>query len=357
MLNVDFPQAPAPAGPRDALLMDAWEAFHEYDRNANRLQGRFRALQMWILLVGVLAVLFVALQQQAESAALRNEAMLATEEGAASRTITRRWGREQATAHVLHWVVVALPLVLSGLIAAAQSFRPGDKWVLLRGAAEAVKRQIFLFRAGTGDYAATGSERPERLLFERITAINERLQHSEVTTLALIPAGPAPVPENDDGLSPLTPADYLRLRVDDQLAFFTRRAMRFDREITRGSIAVIAFGAAGTWFAARSWEMWVPVATVIATSVATYLRYTQSHETLGTYNRARLDLKNIRTWWAMLTPEEQRDSRSFTTLVEWTERTLEEETAGWSQRMTDALSKLHRTGAERDEAEPGAKNN
>jgi len=348
MANVEPPPASGPPSPHHALLLHAWETSRELDGNANRLQQRFRALQMWILLVGVLVVLFVALQQQAESAALRYEAAVASQPVTDGMRVHPQLRRLRFAATALHWAVVAFPLLLTGLIAAAHTFRPGDKWVLLRGAAEAVKRQIYLFRTGTGDYAT----QPDRLLFERISAINERLKQSEVTKLALVPASPAPVAVDDDGLTLLTPADYLRLRVDDQLAFFTRRAMRFDREITRGTVAVLAFGAAGTWFAARGAEMWVPVATVIAAAATTYLRYTQSEETLGTYNRARIDLKNIRAWWAMLTEEEQRDPDSFATLVEWTEKTLEEETAGWSQRMTDVLSKLHRPDAAGDEAKP-----
>jgi hypothetical protein len=62
-------------------------------------------------------------------------------------------------------------LLLSALMAATHTFRPGDKWCCF-GSAEAVERQIFRFRTRTGDFAAPpGSPAPEQVLFERVSRL------------------------------------------------------------------------------------------------------------------------------------------------------------------------------------------
>src|SRR6186997_1872134 len=78
-----------------ALLVEAWRTYDEYDYNARRLQRRFRRLQRAILFTGVLVVLVVAIQSQ------RASVLGVPIEDAGT---------------ALHWIVIALPLVLSALI-------------------------------------------------------------------------------------------------------------------------------------------------------------------------------------------------------------------------------------------------
>lgn len=332
-----------------ALLVEAWDAYEEYDHNANRLQRRFRRLQAAILFTGVLVVLVVAIQSQVGVAALQLDAELARPDAPADPATLAHLHRLRGAAAVLYWIVFALPLILSALIAAAHSFRPGDKWVVLRGSAEAVKRQIFRFRTGTGEYSP-GEPTVEHRLFAQLSAINERLKQSDVSKSALA-RSPAPSRAKADRMTPLDAGQYLKQRVDDQLGFFSNRTVRFDRQISWATIAILVFGAIGALMAAGNLPWWVPVATTIAAAFTTHLRYTQSEETLITYNRTRMDLRNIRVWWKKLTPAEQQDRQNFSLLVDLTEKALEDETAGWSQRMTDALADLSRKAADQENAE------
>ncbi len=339
---------PDTSAPPEALL-NAWNVYGEYDQNANRLQARFRRMQFAILLLGVLTVLFVAMQKQLEIAALKSRPATAQAAGEA-RPKGLSW--MATTAGGMHWLVLTAPLVLSALMAAAHTFRPGDKWVILRGAAESVKEQIFRFRTGTGEYAgAAGTPAPQRVLCDRLDAIEERVIESEVKKIALEPpAEDARMTRRrnangeeiaiDDGVTPLTSERYLELRVDDQIDFYARRTLRFDREITRLTIYILILGIAGAFFGAVGWELWIPLATVSAAAFMTYLRYTQSEETLGTYNRAKCGLKRIRRWWNCL-PSAERPGH-FDKLVDTAEQVLQEEVKGWSQRMADALGELNK---------------
>lgn len=47
---------------------------------------------------------------------------------------------------VLHWVVVAVPVVAAVLVAVAGRRAVGQRWVMLRAAAEAIKAEIYRYR-------------------------------------------------------------------------------------------------------------------------------------------------------------------------------------------------------------------
>ena len=45
---------------------------------------------------------------------------------------------------LLHVVIVIVPIIMAILVAAANRFNAGDKWVVLRASAEAIKQEISL---------------------------------------------------------------------------------------------------------------------------------------------------------------------------------------------------------------------
>ncbi len=53
----------------------------------------------------------------------------------------------------IHYLLLAAPIIVTILITAASRFKQGNKWLLLRAGAEAIKREIFRFRAGALSYA------------------------------------------------------------------------------------------------------------------------------------------------------------------------------------------------------------
>ncbi|MEA3210517.1 MAG: hypothetical protein QOE70_3574 [Chthoniobacter sp.] len=352
------------AGQRDAslLLTEAWHRYAKLDHNANLLQKRFRRLQFWILALGIIAVLLVAVQKQIEfgfgTPALPS-AIAAEKDVPKREALEAELARRTKAIETLHWLILGMPILMSGLIAAAHSFRPGDRWVLLRGGAEAIKREIYRFRSGTGDYRPGGSEvRPADRLFEQISSVGQRLIRTEIGRVGLRrPRGEVlPFRERsgkviDDGLSALEPERYLNLRLEDQLRFYGRRTGTFGRSIWWSTVTILFLGAVGTLLAAASGELWIPLTTTLAAAFASYLRYTQTEETLATYNHAEADLNDVKAWWDTLSPYEKGRGENYRKLVDLTEKVLEQETAGWSQRMTDTLDELHRKDDEGKEKE------
>ena len=140
----------------------AWERFARYDDNAGRQQKNFRMLQVWILVLGVLGT-FLALTQStliimgfAESLSWLDD--------------------------VLHYIIIVVPVTTSLLIAAANRFSAGNKWVLLRGSTEAIKRQIYRYRARAEIYSKQNTIRTsaEAKLARRVETIGRRLMQTEV---------------------------------------------------------------------------------------------------------------------------------------------------------------------------------
>src|SRR4051794_7522430 len=185
------------------VLKDAWRTFATYDEHAGALRKTFERFQTSILALGVIATLLALLENAINSAAL-------------------------------HWIVVAAPIVISVLIALANRRAAGKRWVLLRGAAESVKGEIYRYRTRTGIYGdrrlpdREPAARP-RVLARQLDAIDANLMQTEASSGTLAPYdGPLPPTmygsaRDDDGLSRLDAARYLEIRIGDQLRYYHGR--------------------------------------------------------------------------------------------------------------------------------------
>lgn len=324
-----------------ALLDHAWSCFREYDGNARRLQKVFGRLQGGILVTGILAVVLISIQKE-----------LADEFPKSLKTplpyLKGTW--EGA----LHLAILCLPILGAFLAGISHQFKPGDKWVLLRGGAEAVKREIFRYRARTGgDTLADSSGNSARgLLAERLKTIAERLIRTDVSKEGCQTF--AAKPSVHDSFDRLTPSQYVELRVDDQLKFYAKRIQKLSRRNFWFSVSSLFVGGFGTVLAALKLEVWIAVTTTVSTALLTYLRYYQTEETLTKYNYTKGDLTEVKVWWSQLSIAEKRMRPNIDKLVDLTERVLEQETAGWSQRMIEALAELNHDGKKPLHEEPAA---
>ena len=319
----------------DSTLRQAWVRFGAIDLAAAREQKSFRTFQAAILALGVLVV-FLAILQDATPAELAWKGI--------------------AWKEVLHYVVLAIPIVLSVLIAGTNRFRPGNRWVLMRAAAEAIKCEIFQYRVRTDGYRDEATR--EKTLAQAVEDATRRLARTEANTTALrIYGGPIPpkyaAPPDDDGLSPLTPDRYIQVRLDDQLAFMRGRTATHEKLLQRLQWIIIGAGGVGTFLAALHAEIWIALTTAVTTALATYLGYRQVEATLTTYNQTATDLDNIKGWWIALQPQEQGDPANIQALVQHTEQALKTELAGWANRMQDALAQLRKAQEKQPDEQSG----
>lgn len=373
----------------DSVLRQAWQRFAIFDQAAARQQDGFNRMQKWILVLGVVVVglsvgrkqwlahlddkarqvaeATAAVSAKAASAAQTlaqagTEAASAASAAASGAAATAASAAQAASAavlpgaksgfdSVLFFLLVALPITVSALVALDIRFSPGRRWLLLRAAAEGIKREIYRYRAMPPADASVGAA--EKALALAVEDITRRLARTEVNALAMPPyAGAVPPPnavaEGDDGMSPLGPERYLRLRLRSQCDWYRRKTVAFHAKASWCQVAVIVVGAVGSLLTALSGSFgdgladWVAVTAAVSSALLAFLGYKQFEKTLVGYNQTATDLENLLAWWTALTHDEQADPANVTKLVTHTEKALADEQNSWAQSMTNALEDLRK---------------
>ena len=307
----------------EPVLKDAWQQFATYDQMAVRLRGTFTRSQGLILLLGVAATLLGLIDNQVNGAPL-------------------------------HWAAIAVPILISVLIAVASRRAFGQRWVVLRAAAESIKAEIYQYRT-RGTTAAGASRRAgdtaAARLAARLEAVDNRLLQTEASSGPLPPyRGPLP-PEmygaarDDDGLSPLAPDRYLAIRVGDQLSYYHQRIDGLNRRRNLLQVLAIASGAAGAILAAAQLEVWIGLTAGASAAALAYLGYLQVDNTIVTYNQTAARLAGQRRRWLALQPS-QRSQAAVRRLVTACEGALAAELSGWVQQMNDAMEDLRQDQAD-----------
>jgi SLOG in TRPM, prokaryote/SMODS and SLOG-associating 2TM effector domain 1/Protein of unknown function (DUF4231) len=315
----------------EAVLKGAWLQFATYDYLATRLRTAFTRFQAGILLLGVLSTLLALIQAHAPTTAL-------------------------------HWVVVALPILAAVLVAAAGRRAVGQRWVMLRAAAEAVKTEIFGYRALIGGGRQVSDEehaRYQRDLAAQLEHIENRLMHTDASSGPLTPyEGPLPptmygAGRDDDGLSPLDADRYLQIRIADQLTYYHGRIRTLSRRRNVFQFLAIASGASGAILAAAGLYVWIGLTSAAAAALLAYLNSLQVDNTIVTYNQSATKLAGIeRSWQALGT--DQLAPGAFEKLVNRSESVLTGELTGWVQQMSDTMHELkNKQASMASQIEPG----
>jgi hypothetical protein len=333
----------------DNVLLQAWERFADYDLNAILQQRRFNRLQLTILTIGLLATAL-----------------------ALSKEVFERRVPAWSLWWYLRYLLVVIPIVLTVLITAANKFKQGNKWLLLRAGAEAIKREIYRFRTRSGDYkevfnappapAPPGTTpqppppTPEQVLAQRVEDITRRAMRTEVNASSLIPYDkeqdfpPNVKYSGDDGFTVLTPDRYVQVRLADQLNYYKKKAVEHEQKLKWIQWSIYIIGGLGTLLAAINQQVWIALTTAMAAALTTYLTYQQIESTLTKYNQAFTDLENVKSWWTALPAEEQAKQENVDTLVKHTEDVLQSEFDGWVQQMQNALAELRKDQTKAPEA-------
>jgi hypothetical protein len=248
------------------LLRRVWQHFARYDEGAKQHQKTYRRLRIWILALGVISTLLVVVEKL-----LKQQTLIAFPD---------------LFDQGLHSIIIAIPVLVSILLAAINRFHIGTKWIVFRSCAEQIKAEIYRFRAMGPKYAFADQvgALPEELLTERVHFLIGRAAESEVSGAA-IPTyvGPLPPPGStftpkpgsqiapDNGLTPLSPEDYIQYRLDEQLAYYRSKTKKLQRTLQRIQWAIYIFSGVGTFLAAIEQDLWIVVATATLTALTVYL--------------------------------------------------------------------------------------
>ncbi|OUD12525.1 DUF4231 domain-containing protein [Thioflexithrix psekupsensis] len=358
----------------DSTLKSAWQQFAIYDANAERHQSIFRRLQWVIILLGVLGT-FLALFQstlRSELSVLKTEQGIPMTETAINYLLRQEKSDNRTqekislqlsdyfvcarhsvclmemTVKTLSLFILLIPILISLLLAAVTRFNSGHKWLTLRASAEAVKREIYTYRATAGYYSDDQLETDqsrETILAKRLQLIGHQLMQTEVNNSALKNyQGELPplntLSNRDNGMSFLTPELYLIYRLEDQLDYYLNKTNQLAKRTQMLHWAGLSIGAIGTLLAALSMELWIALTTALIAAITSYMEQHQMETSLRKYNQAAADLIGLRHWWMALSAREQADQMNIDNLVLECERVLQAEFSGWMEEMKDTLGKL-----------------
>lgn len=323
----------------DNVLYQAWETFADYDLNAMLQQKRFDLLQASILTVGVAATTLAVIKQ-----------LGAPPDASVSYRSAWWW---------LRHLIFILPILLTILITAANRFKHGNQWMMLRAGAEAIKREIYRYRTRTTSYGGWSPDQPspEQQLSRKVQDITQATMETDANLATLesydkkkgFPPYLKPGAEGgDDGFKKLSPDRYIEVRLEDQLKYFNRAALKLGRRMTVLQWAVWIIGAVGTYLALVGQQVWVAVTTSIAAALTSYLGYKLSEDKLMKFNQARTELANVRAWWNALSPDDQADQENVDMLVEHTEQVLKSELDNWVQLKQNVLAEVRKAATATD---------
>jgi SMODS and SLOG-associating 2TM effector domain 1/Protein of unknown function (DUF4231) len=325
---------------RSPTLEDAWFKFGEYDHNASLAQKRFLRRRQLITTLGVVATTLAVTYQILDTTPQFPELL----------------------SMILRVAIILAPISISILSTIDTKFNLGLSWIVLRSSAEALKKEIYLYRAKVSPYHSTPEDHESRdlKLAQRVKSIGQRIMETQVNQSGLeIYKGDLPpyAPEGDDGFSDIGWREYVLWRLEDQFNYYRKKSVRLHGEQTRLQWCITTIGGLGTFLAAINREIWVAVTSAISAALISLLEFQRIETTLVSCNQASNDLYNIRTWWRALPPEAQDDPHNLETLVKLTENVIQAENAGWVQEMRDALSDMYgeeaseETSAEESSAE------
>jgi hypothetical protein len=302
------------------VLEDAWSRFDDLDLSAVDKQRLFRSAQVAVLLLTVLATVLAVVIS-----------LVKLHDDGRHPTI-------HSAQVALHVTMIIVPIAISLLVGFNARFREGNKWILLRAAAEGVKQHIFRFRTRSGVYSedqCTSISAQVRLA-ANIRDITSNLVQSEVNRMNL----PQRKVVDENRSKFLTPDDYISERLENQIDYFVNKTQNLYQQLRRLQFWILFAGGLSTFLAAIKLEVWVALTTAFATAFASKLEVDQVENSLVQYNTALMSLRNIESWWKGLSPWERSRRKNIDLLVDQTETTLEHETAGWVQRMQSTLEKL-----------------
>jgi hypothetical protein len=319
-------------------LEQAWKLFALYDDNAKHQQKNSNRFQLWILILGVLSTILVLSQTQWIKDTVPEKSLLYK---------------------AFQWAIIIMPIAISVLVAASNRFKSGNKWVLLRAGAEAIKREIYKYRILTGIYVKQPEDefKYKEELVNKISQLNTQLMQTEVNLAALKPypeTGPIPpemygASDKDDGFSFLPPEGYLKIRLGDQVNYYQSKVRKLGMRLKILQWLIYIIGGLGTLLAAVGLELWVALTTTIVGTFSTYMEYQQTENSLMIYNQAATSLTNIQAWWTALPDKKRKDPENIKKLVDNTEKVFQTELKGWVQQMEDALAELQEKQTEQQE--------
>jgi hypothetical protein len=303
----------------------AWRRQTELSKNSTSKRDEYYSLRKWITYLGVAAVLFAILYDTFHE-------------------VVPGWA-----SWILRIFLIATPIVSSAIAAFGKQFQQGKQYLALRGAAEEIKKEIFLYRT-----ILKNEPNRYKILNDRLAKIQRTMFQSINGELVLKPYnGPIPPyydpndPNSDPGITDLSGDEYFTFRVKDQLDWHTRRINERHAQRRNIQIWILIFGGLGAFLAAigDGFAVWVALTAAITSAFVGWEEIRGLDETIANYSRVVLELNIICDRWLTLHNHEKTDEEFFK-MVKETEEVMRAQHSKWMKSMQENFAE-----AEGEEAE------
>jgi len=241
-------------------------------------------------------------------------------------------GQADISVFTLNYVLFLIPILVAMMISVENETRQGLKATLLTSGAEILLSHIYQYRAGVGDYAGAASAKNSAMQ-TRLREEDERVGSSGVNEMGLSQAGVVSarrraflISEHDDAFSPLTPEDYVTLRLEKMQRYYENSSLVCARRSGTLNVSVYALGGVGSALAiVNDAQVFVAVTTAVSSALVTLMEKEKYQEKIFVFNRCISDLTSVLTWWRSLSPIAKANPQKFTKLVQDVEAIKERE--------------------------------
>ena len=224
--------------------------------------------------------------------------------------------------------LILVPIVGLIILVFANKLQQGQSWIVLSTGAQAIRKDIYLYRT-----LLQGQAKRHQWLAQRVITIQrqvlETIEGNWVLKLyaGKIPPDDSPDTENTDpGFNDLLADDYLNYRLEAQLKWYSQELAKSYATQTRLQIGIFTLGGLSAVIASLggNFSIWVAFTTSVGVALTTWLEVGRLDSLVSNYNQVILELNLIRDHWQSLSSEE-RTGDEFFKLVLATEKVL------WSQ--------------------------
>jgi len=331
------------------ILKIAWTRLAHLDSAATRRTRAFYQIRGRITWLSVLATLFAIITE----------------------TLFR--DSETLLGLVVKILFVTLPVLSSILAAFSTKFYSNGYWLIYRGGAEEIKREIYFYRT-----ILQKNKTRRKYLEKRLAEIQRQLYRNLGGEFAFEPYdGPIPHnydsndPNSDPGFNDLNGEEYFRYRLENQLAWHNGKINKHKAERRRMTIFILAAGGLGSVLAAwgGGLSIWVAFTASITAALIGWQELRNIDSTIRNYSKVVLELTILHDYWHNLEPEE-RTTADFYKMVRgcedvlWIqnlqfiksqqealkESDLEEEASLINQVIRDSVDSAHHTQKEMRDA-------
>lgn len=330
---------------KDPALLSAWRRFLDYDRVSTTQKRTYLRIREWVILLYFLAASGAVLTALLQASGTANEFVLG----------------------VMRLLLVIMPLVSIGLNNYANQFASSTAWIEYRVGAETIREKIYLYRLRAGEFAPLPSlQDRQRKLLEMVNEADRRIDRANATLPYMQPLDVEKLPGQsvpervrlktdtpftipgerfDDGFSPLSVADYLYLRIRNQVDWYTRRIEGDYNSVKLARLFALIIAGTGSVIAALGNGLEGLVAITTAAGVALTMKSDSRMygATYATYHLTASRLRNELNQWDILTPEQQQDPEIAADIVARMEKILSDERETWRSSAIELQNTADRT--------------